>query len=173
MIRTGIGFDIHRFAKRRRLVLGGVTIPHPVGLLGHSDADALCHAVADALLGAVADGDIGQHFPPSDPAWKDADSLDLLRRVAARVRTRKAAIVNVDATVVAERPRMAPHVPAMRRNMAKALGIPAVGVSVKATTMEGLGSLGRAEGIAAMAVATVDVRKARRRSGTRTLKPRT
>ena len=157
MIRTGTGFDVHRFAEGRRLILCGVLIDHPRGLLGHSDADVLAHAIADALLGAMADGDIGQHFPDTDPRWKDADSLKLLASVAGRVGARRGRIVNVDATVIAERPRIAPHVPAMRVKLAAALGIDVAGVSVKATTMEGLGSLGREEGIAAMAVATVEI----------------
>ena len=155
MILTGIGFDIHQFARKRRLVLGGVEIPHSVGLLGHSDADVLCHAVADALLGAVADGDIGKHFPNTDPRWKDADSLDLLAAVAKRVKFRGGRVINVDSTVMAQQPKIAPHVEAMRRHLAKAIGIPVARVSVKATTMEGLGAIGRGEGIAAMAVATV------------------
>lgn len=156
MIRTGIGFDTHRFAKDRKLVIGGVTIAHDVGLAGHSDADVLCHALADALLGAIADGNIGTHFPNTDPAWKDASSIELLRKVAACVRTAGASINNVDATVIAEQPRLMPHVPEMRRNIANALGIPAGHVSVKATTAETMGALGRQEGIAVMAVATVE-----------------
>lgn len=156
MIRTGIGFDIHRFGKGRPLVLGGVTIPHPAGLDGHSDADALCHAVMDALLGAVADGDIGMHFPNTDPRWKDARSLALLKMVTARLRRRGARILSVDSTVLAEAPRLAPHVAAMRAKLAGALGVPTDRVSVKATTLERLGALGRGEGLAAMAVATVD-----------------
>jgi 2-C-methyl-D-erythritol 2,4-cyclodiphosphate synthase len=156
MVRTGIGFDIHPFAPGRKLVLGGVTIPHPEGLAGHSDADVLSHAIADALLGAVSDGDIGTHFPDSDPAWKDASSIELLRQVAGRVRQKGAAIVNVDATVMAEKPRVAPHVEGMRRELASALGMSADRISVKATTCEGLGAIGRAEGIAVVAVATVE-----------------
>jgi len=156
MTLTGIGFDIHRFARRRRLVLGGVDIPHPVGLLGHSDADVLCHAVADALLGAMADGDIGKHFPDTESRWKDADSLKLLAAAARRVKSRGGRVVNVDATVLAERPKIAPHVESMRKNLAKAIGIPAARVSVKATTLERLGALGRREGIAVMAVAGVE-----------------
>jgi len=155
LTRTGIGFDAHRFAAGRRLVLGGVTIPHERGLEGHSDADVLCHAVADALLGAVAAGDIGQHFPDTDPRWKDADSLDLLKRVAALLRERGARPVNVDVTVLAERPRLAPHAEAMRRNLAAAMDIPVGRVSVKATTVEKMGALGREEGIAALAAAAV------------------
>jgi len=158
MIRTGIGYDIHRFAKGRRLVLGGVEIPHARGLLGHSDADALAHAVMDALLGAVADGDIGRHFPPSDERWRGADSLELLRRVTDRVKARGGRIVNVDATVLAEEPKLAPHRERMCRRLADAMRIGADRVSVKATTMEGLGPVGRRQGIAAMAVATVETR---------------
>jgi 2-C-methyl-D-erythritol 2,4-cyclodiphosphate synthase len=156
MILSGIGFDIHAFAPGRRLVLGGVEIPHPQGLAGHSDADVLCHAVADALLGAMADGDIGRHFPDTDARWKDASSLALLRIVAERVRARGGRIVNVDSTVLAEAPRLGPHVAAMRAAMAESLGIEAARVSVKATTCEGLGALGRREGIAVMAIAAVE-----------------
>ena len=156
MIRMGTGFDAHRFAKGRKLVLGGVTIKYKAGLLGHSDADVLCHAVADALLGAVADGDIGTHFPNTDPAWKDACSLDLLRRVAVRVAELNGRINNVDATILAEEPKMAPHVAKMRANLAQAMGIRADRVSVKATTVEGMGAIGRGEGMAAMAVAAVE-----------------
>lgn len=157
MIRTGIGFDAHRLVTGRRLILGGVKIDHPLGLLGHSDADVLCHAVADALLGSVAAGDIGQHFPDTDPAWKDANSLELLRATAAIVRGKGARILNVDATVMAEAPKLARHIAAMRGNLAGAMNVAADEVSVKATTMEGMGSLGRSEGIAVMAVATVEM----------------
>ena len=156
MIRTGIGFDVHALAAGRRLVLGGVTIPHERGLLGHSDADALLHAIADALLGAVGGGDIGQHFPNRDPRWKDADSLKLLGVVVAFVRERGGVVVNVDSTVIAEEPKIAPHVPAMRERIAGVLGVGPDRVSVKATTCEQMGFLGRREGIAAMAVATVE-----------------
>ncbi|CAN5310953.1 2-C-methyl-D-erythritol 2,4-cyclodiphosphate synthase [soil metagenome] len=155
-VRTGIGFDVHAFAPGRRLVLGGVTIDHPRGLSGHSDADALLHAITDALLGAAALGDIGRHFQPDDPAWKNADSLELLRIVAERVRTAGWEIANVDATVLAEEPRIAPYAQAMTARIAEALGIESGEVSVKATTMEGLGPIGRGEGIAALAVATVE-----------------
>ena len=158
MIRTGLGYDAHRLVEGRRLVIGGVEIPHPKGLLGHSDADVLAHAVMDALLGAVADGDIGRHFPDSDPKWKDADSLALLRAVASRLASLGYAIVNTDATVVAEAPKLAPHVPAMRQRLAEAMGIDPSAVSVKATTVEGMGAIGRREGISAMAVATVESR---------------
>jgi 2-C-methyl-D-erythritol 2,4-cyclodiphosphate synthase len=155
-IRTGIGFDVHRLVAGRRLVLGGVAIPHSEGLEGHSDADVLAHAIADALLGALALGDIGQHFPDTDPQWKDADSLKLLWRVAGLVKSSGWNVGNVDAMVMAERPKLAPHIPEMRRRLAEALGISADCVSVKATTMETLGTIGRREGIAVMATALVE-----------------
>ena len=144
-MRTGIGFDTHRLVEGRKLVLGGVEIAHTLGLLGHSDADVLAHAIMDALLGAIADGDIGQ----------DADSLKLLGAVVARVRAQGWEVVNVDATVLAERPKLMPHIPAMRERLAQAMGVEVGAVSVKATTVEGLGAIGRQEGISAMAVATV------------------
>lgn len=156
MIRTGIGVDAHRFADGRRLVLGGVVIPHGRGLAGHSDADALSHAVADALLGAVAAGDIGTHFPDTDSKWKGVSSLDLLRRVGSLLGERNVRILNVDATVIAEAPRLAPYAEEIRRRLAGALAVPVGAVSVKATTVEGMGALGRQEGVAAIAVATVD-----------------
>jgi 2-C-methyl-D-erythritol 2,4-cyclodiphosphate synthase len=156
MIRTGIGFDIHRFAPGRRLVLGGVEFVSDVGLEGHSDADVLCHALADALLGAVADGDIGQHFPNTDARWKDADSVELLRAVVQRLRDKGFHIVNVDATITAQKPKVAPRVAEIKARLAPVLGIGLDDVSVKATTMEGLGAIGRSEGIAVMAVATVE-----------------
>ena len=154
-MRTGIGFDTHRLVEGRKLVLGGVEIAHTLGLLGHSDADVLAHAIMDALLGAIADGDIGQHFPDTDAKWKDADSLKLLEAVAERVREQGWEVVNVDATVLAERPKLMPHIPAMRERLAQAMGVEVGAVSVKATTVEGLGAIGRQEGISAMAVATV------------------
>ena len=155
MVRTGIGFDAHRLVEGRKLILGGVTIPHATGLLGHSDADVLAHAITDALLGAVADGDIGQHFPDSASAWKDADSLYLLRQVVARLDTLGWSIGNVDATVLAEAPKLAPHILQMRQALAAAMGIGVGAVSVKATTVEKMGAIGRREGISVMAVATV------------------
>jgi 2-C-methyl-D-erythritol 2,4-cyclodiphosphate synthase len=155
MQRTGIGYDIHRLVAGRPLILGGVEISHPMGLLGHSDADVLTHAIMDALLGAVADGDIGRHFPDSDPRWQGADSLALLRQVVARLAANGWRVGNVDATVLAEAPRLAPHIATIRARLAEALGVPVTAVSVKATTVEGLGAIGRREGIAAMAVATV------------------
>ncbi|MBI2438018.1 MAG: 2-C-methyl-D-erythritol 2,4-cyclodiphosphate synthase [Lentisphaerae bacterium] len=156
-MKTGIGFDIHRLARGRRLILGGVPIKHPLGLAGHSDADALCHALADALLGAVADGDIGVHFPDSAARWKDASSLVLLKRVRARLKARRARLLHVDAVLMAEAPRIAPYRAAMRVRLARALELPVKSVSIKATTMEGIGFLGQGKGIAALAVATVAV----------------
>ena len=155
MIRTGIGFDIHRFSAGRKLILGGVEIPSPEGLEGHSDADVLCHALADALLGSIADGDIGQHFPNTDPRWKDADSVELLRQVVLRVKAKGFHVVNVDAMITAEKPKVMPYAQRMRERLAPVLGVTINDVSVKATTMEGLGAIGRGEGIAVMAVATV------------------
>ena len=154
-MRTGIGFDTHRLVDHRKLILGGVEIEHPQGLLGHSDADVLTHAIMDALLGAIADGDIGQHFPDTDPKWAGADSLVLLKAVTERLHTKGWRIGNVDATVLAERPKLMPHIPAMREKLAQAMAIPVDAVSVKATTVEGLGAIGRREGISTMAVATV------------------
>ena len=150
-LRIGQGFDVHQLVAGRRLVIGGVEIAHDKGLLGHSDADVLLHAISDALLGAAALGDIGRHFPDSDPRYKGIDSRELLRRVAGLVREAGFAPVNVDATIVAEAPRMAPHVPAMVANIAADLGIDAGCVNVKATTTEKLGFTGRGEGIAAQA----------------------
>lgn len=154
-MRVGIGYDVHRFAANRRLVLGGVEIPHAVGLLGHSDADVLLHAIADAVLGAAALGDIGQHFPPSDPAYRDADSLELLAEALRLVADAGFRVGNVDATIIAEAPRVLPHAPAMRARIAFALRIEVSDVSIKATTNEGMGFVGREEGIAALAIATL------------------
>ena len=147
-MRSGIGIDSHAFAPGRRLVLGGVEIPHDQGLKGHSDADVLAHAITDALLGAAGLGDIGQHFPDTDERWRDADSLELLRVVAARV----GAIEHVDATVMMERPKLSPHRDAIRASLEAVLGCT---VNVKATTGEGMGFVGRGEGVAALAVATL------------------
>jgi 2-C-methyl-D-erythritol 2,4-cyclodiphosphate synthase len=155
-VRTGIGYDVHRFAAGRRLVLGGVEIPHSYGLAGHSDADVLVHAIVDALLGAAALGDIGHHFPPSDPTWRDADSRLFLAYTAKVIRNLGFEIANVDATVIAEEPRIGPHAPAMRLSIAGTLGVGEPAVSVKATTNEGMGFVGRGEGIAALAVATIE-----------------
>ena len=154
-MRIGIGYDIHRFEVGRRLVLGGVEFPGETGLAGHSDADVLAHAVIDALLGAAALGDIGSHFPPDHEAYEGADSIELLRNAAKRLAERGFAAESVDSTVIAEKPRIAPHVAKMRQRMASALGIDVGRINVKATTNEGLGAIGRHEGIAAMAVALV------------------
>jgi 2-C-methyl-D-erythritol 2,4-cyclodiphosphate synthase len=154
-VRTGLGIDTHAFAPGRPLILGGVDIPHEDGLAGYSDADVLTHAVIDALLGAAGLGDIGQHFPDTDPRFEGADSLQLLRTVVAYLGERGFAIGNVDATVVLERPKLAPHRDAIRGALAGALGLSTHAVNVKATTGEGMGFVGRGEGAAAMAVATI------------------
>ncbi len=151
-MRIGIGYDIHAFDPGRVLVLGGLKIPGAWGLKGHSDADVVLHALGDALLGAAALGDLGDHFPPGDPEWKDAPSATLLAEVMAKVEARGLRPVNVDLTVIAERPKVQPHRERMRERIAALLGLEPGAVSVKATTNEGLGALGRAEGIAALAV---------------------
>jgi 2-C-methyl-D-erythritol 2,4-cyclodiphosphate synthase len=150
-VRSGIGIDSHRFTPGRRLVLGGVEIPYELGLAGHSDADVLAHAIADALLGAAGLGDIGQHFPDTDEAWRDADSMELLRMVVGRVAEKGYAVEHVDVTVMLERPKLAPHREAIEASLAAILG----SVNVKATTGEGMGFVGRGEGAAALAVATI------------------
>jgi len=151
-LRIGQGFDVHALVKGRRLIVGGVEIPYPLGLQGHSDADVLLHAISDALLGAAALGDIGQHFPDSDAAYRDADSRTLLRQVLVLIKAAGFAPVNVDATIIAQAPRMAPHIPAMVAHIAADLGLVVEGVNVKATTTEQLGFTGRGEGIAAQAI---------------------
>jgi len=156
MIRCGIGYDVHRLVEGRKLILGGVEIAHSHGLAGHSDADVLSHAIADALLGAIGAGDIGQHFPNTDEAFRDMSSLEILRRVTKLLADKKARVINVDATVIAEAPKLAPHIPAMRNKIAQAISLSESNVSVKATTNESLGAIGRGEGIAAMAIATVE-----------------
>ncbi len=155
-MRIGEGYDVHRLAEGRKLILGGVEIPYEKGLLGHSDADAALHALSDALLGALALGDIGQHFPDSDERWRGADSLMLLRAVYGMVKARGYALGNADVTIIAQRPKLAPHIPLMRERIAAALETAAENVSVKATTEEGLGFTGRGEGIAARAVVLLD-----------------
>jgi 2-C-methyl-D-erythritol 2,4-cyclodiphosphate synthase len=154
-LRVGTGFDVHPFAAGRALVIGGVTIVHDRGLAGHSDADVLSHAICDALLGAAALGDIGRHFPDSDPAFRGISSLELLRRTAAILAAAGWSPLQVDACVLAEAPRIAPHEPAMREAIAAALGIPVGNVGIKATTTEGLGFIGRREGIASHAVCLI------------------
>ena len=155
-MRIGQGFDVHALVPGRKLVIGGVEIDHDKGLLGHSDADVLLHAICDALLGAAALGDIGRHFPDSDGRFKGIDSRELLRRVAKLIAGRGLRVVNVDATIIAEAPRMAPHIPRMVANIAADLGIPPRDVNVKATTTEKLGFAGRQEGIAAQAACLLD-----------------
>ncbi len=155
-MRIGHGYDVHRLVTGRKLILGGVEVPYEKGLLGHSDADVLAHAVMDALLGAAALGDIGKLFPDSDPAYEGADSLLLLQRVTETLTEYGYTVGNVDATVLAQRPKLAPHIPAMRENLAAAMGIAPDRVSVKATTEEGLGFTGAGEGIAAHAVVLIE-----------------
>jgi 2-C-methyl-D-erythritol 2,4-cyclodiphosphate synthase len=154
-VRTGIGWDSHRLVQERKLILGGVELEHTHGLLGHSDADVLAHAVIDAVLGAAGLDDIGAHFPDTDTAFKDADSMALLRDVVARVTGAGFAIGHVDTTVIMERPKLSPHRAAIRAALAEALGLDADAVNVKASTGEGLGFVGRGEGVAALAVATL------------------
>ncbi len=155
-MRVGIGYDVHAFADDRILVLGGEAIPHEQGLAGHSDSDVLVHAVCDALLGAAGMGDIGRHFPDTDPAFKDIRSMVLLERIMDLIRSRGLAVTNIDATILAEAPRMWPHIPAMRKNISQVLGVPLEDVNIKATTSENLGFIGRREGIAAMCAALLD-----------------
>jgi len=154
-VKAGIGFDSHRFAEGRRLVLGGVRVEHPLGLLGFSDADALTHAVMDALLGAAGLGDIGEHFPDTDERWRDADSIALLGSVLDMVHEAGLVPANVDATVLCEAPKLGPYRSRMSARLAEALGLPADAVNVKFTTAEGMGWVGSGEGIAALAIATV------------------
>ncbi len=156
MIRMGQGYDVHRFAENRKLILGGVEIPYEMGLLGHSDADVLTHAICDALLGAAALGDIGQHFPDNNAKFKDINSLILLQHVGNLLHSKDCKINNVDATIIAQAPKMAPFIQEMRRNIAKTLDLDIDRVGIKATTEEGLGFTGRKEGIAALAVAVID-----------------
>ena len=155
-MRIGHGYDVHRLVEGRRLILGGVDIPHTKGLLGHSDADVLLHAISDALLGAAALGDIGKLFPDNDPAYKDADSLKLLKKVYVHLYHNGYTVVNIDATVIAQAPKLSPHIAQMRRNIAMALSLDISDVSVKATTEEGLGFSGDGSGIAAHAVCLIE-----------------
>jgi 2-C-methyl-D-erythritol 2,4-cyclodiphosphate synthase len=154
-MRIGIGYDIHRFEAGRALILGGVTFEGETGLAGHSDADVLLHAIIDALLGAAGLGDIGTQFPPGDPQWKGASSVHLLEEAAGMLVVRQLSVDYLDSTVIAERPKIAARIPEMRRQIARAVGLSVERVNVKATTNEGLGAIGRGEGIAAMAVATL------------------
>ena len=158
MTRVGIGYDSHRFVAGRPLVLGGVIIPHARGLAGHSDADAVAHALTDAILGAAGAGNIGQLFPDSDPQWKDADSMELLRTAHELVRGRGHTVVQADLTVITEAPKLGPHLPAMAAALAARLGLAEGAVHVKAKTNEGMGFIGRGEGLAVIAVATLEAR---------------
>jgi len=155
-MRIGQGFDVHAFAAGRKLMIGGVEIPYSRGLEGHSDADVLLHAICDALLGAAGLGDIGQHYPDTDQKYHEIDSRMLLRDVGRKLKAQKLKVVNIDATILAQEPRMAPHVPRMIGNIAEDLGIKPAAINIKATTTEGLGFVGRVEGIAAQAVALLD-----------------
>src|SRR5579859_1711405 len=157
MVHVGIGYDIHALVEGRKLILGGVDIPHAKGLEGHSDADVLMHAICDAILGALGESDIGHFFPNTDPRWRGVASRIFLQEAARLIGLRQGKLVNIDATVIAQGPKIYPHVPHMKRNIAEALGINEKMVGVKATTNERLGFLGREEGIAAMAVASVDL----------------
>lgn len=153
--RIGFGFDVHRLVKERKLILGGVEIPSEKGLLGHSDADVIVHAVCDALLGALALGDIGKHFPDTDPRYKDIDSMKLLQHAGGLLKAHGYKTVNIDVMLILERPKIAPYVQRMRENISRALSIPVESVSVKATTSEGLGFTGKGEGAVAQAVALI------------------
>ena len=157
MNRVGIGYDVHQLKAGRPLILGGVVIEHNTGLDGHSDADVLMHAICDALLGAIGEGDIGSFFPPSDPQWKNAPSKIFLEEAARQIAKRNGQLINVDAMLIAEAPKITPHIPAMKENIATALGIAADAVGVKATTNETMGFIGRREGMAAHAVASVEL----------------
>ncbi len=157
MVHVGIGYDVHQLVAGRKLILGGGEIPHTKGLDGHSDADALLHAICDALLGALGEADIGHFFPNTDPRWKDAPSKVFLQEAARLVALRQGKIVNVDATVIAEAPKIYPHIAEMKKRIAAALGVSEKQIGVKATTNEKMGFIGREEGIAAMAVASVDL----------------
>ena len=154
-MRVGMGYDVHRLVEERRLILGGVEIPYEKGLLGHSDADVLVHAVMDALLGAAAMGDIGKHFPDTDPAYKGISSMKLLRHVGHLLQEENYQIINIDATIIAQKPKMAPYIPKMVKNVAEVLGLETDQVNIKATTEEGLGFTGSGEGISAQAICSL------------------
>ena len=160
-MRVGFGYDVHPFVSGRRLILGGITIPYLFGLKGHSDADVLTHAICDALLGAIAEGDIGRHFPDTDPQYKDINSMILLKNVLTKVRKKGFHPINIDATIVAQKPRLSDFIPKMVKEISGVLEMEAVRVNVKATTTEGLGFTGREEGMAAYAVALVEEDRAR------------
>lgn len=156
MTRAGIGYDLHRLAEGRKLILGGIELPFHKGPVGHSDGDALAHAICDALLGAAGLGDIGMHFPDTDPKWKDATSLKFLERVRELLVERHLRIAHIDAVVIIEKPKLGPHFPAMREALAKSLGIPATAINLKAKTNEGVDAIGRGEAIAAQAIVTLE-----------------
>lgn len=158
MQRCGIGYDVHRFGEGRRLILGGVEIAHPLGLVGHSDADVLSHAIADALLGAMGEQDIGFYFPPDDPDLEGLDSMEILRKVRRIAESKSVWIHNIDSTLIAESPKVMPYAEAMKHKLGEALGIDTHQIGIKATTNERMGFVGRGEGIAAMAIASIEVR---------------
>lgn len=151
-MRVGLGYDVHKLVENRRLILGGVDIPYEKGLLGHSDADVLLHAIMDAMLGAAALGDIGKHFPDTDPAYSGISSIKLLEHTASLIKAHGYTVGNIDATIIAQRPKMAPHIDAMRENVAAAAGVPKESINIKATTEEGLGFTGSGEGISSQAI---------------------
>ena len=157
MNRVGLGYDVHQLKEGRPLILGGVEIPHDTGLDGHSDADVLMHAICDAILGALGEGDIGFFFPPSDPQWKDAPSKIFLQEAANQIKKQNGQLINVDAMLIAEAPKIAPHIPAMKNNIASALGVKPKNIGIKATTNETMGFVGRGEGMAAHAVASIQL----------------
>ncbi|HET8649794.1 MAG TPA: 2-C-methyl-D-erythritol 2,4-cyclodiphosphate synthase [Gemmatimonadales bacterium] len=157
-MRVGIGYDSHRFAEGRPLILAGITVPHTHGLTGHSDADPVAHAIIDAMLGAAAAGNIGEHFPDSDPAWRDADSMKLMAAAAKHIAERGYRVEQLDSTIITEQPRIGPHIEAMKARLATVLGIDRANVSVKAKTNEGMGFIGRGEGVAVLAVVTLEAR---------------
>ena len=157
MNRVGLGYDVHQLKEGRPLILGGVEIPHKTGLDGHSDADVLMHAICDAILGALGQGDIGSFFPPSDPQWKDAPSKIFLQEAANQIKKQNGQLINVDAMLIAEAPKIAPHIPAMKNNIASALGMKPKDIGIKATTNETMGFIGRGEGMAAHAVASIQL----------------
>ena len=157
MLRVGMGYDVHQLVDERKLIIGGVEIPHEKGLLGHSDADVLLHAIMDALIGAIGEGDIGKHFPDTDENYKGISSMCLLECVGTLLKEKKASIHNIDATIIAQRPKMAPHIPGMKENIAKVLNIEVSQVNIKATTEEKLGFTGSEQGISSQAVVLVDL----------------
>ena len=157
MNRVGLGYDVHQLKEGRPLILGGVEIPHKTGLDGHSDADVLMHAICDAILGALGQGDIGSFFPPSDPQWKDAPSKIFLQEAASQIKKQNGLLINVDAMLIAEAPKIAPHISAMKNNIAAALGVKPKDIGIKATTNETMGFVGRGEGMAAHAVASIQL----------------